>query len=95
MAPVNANPAYNEQIIMFLKKIHFEIGHTLYLHNQLETAKRLYIVASDFCSKLYFSFLMKDISLLTFIIALPACCIKFSFLLSNIQRCFLYDVLSA
>ena len=95
MAPVNANPAYNKQIIMFLKKIHFEIGHTLYLHNQLETAKRLYIVASDFCSKLYFSFLMKAISLLTFIIALPACCIKFSFLLSNIQRCFLYDVLSA
>ena len=35
--------------------------------------KSLYIVTSDFRGKLYLSFLIKDMSLLTFIIALVTC----------------------
>ena len=47
----------------------------------------LYVVTSDFRGKLYLSYLITDIPLLTFIIALSTCCLKFSFSSSKIARC--------
>ena len=56
--------------------------------------KALYIVTSDFRGKLYLSFLITDILLLTFIITLSTCCLKFSFSSSKTPRSFWYGSLT-
>ena len=55
---------YTVRILIFHEKIHFEVGHRLYLHNQLEASKKaLYIVSNHFCGKKYLNFFLTDIPL--------------------------------
>ena len=55
MTPVIANAALYWSDVVFYWKIHFKVGHRLYLRNQLGELKKLYTVIDDFCGKLYLS----------------------------------------